>query len=189
MAYAYIELEKVRRSAEGGRRSREVRSWHAGKGRRGGFDTELDKRARAPRPSGSTAVQAAGPETNADATVDGPAPDTDDARPTIRRIGPQLDPKKLIVRSDPPPPPPKPTIGGVLQHIDCLGLPIFAFSQAESGSFAITDPQMVIVKGSPTGTLDLTCGPQKPKTVILEYEIRNDPQLGTAGVVRSIEFK
>ena len=56
-------------------------------------------------------------------------------------------------------------------------------------SLALADPQTVTVKGSATGTIDLTCGPQKGKLVVIEYEARPDARLSTIGVVRSIEFK
>ena len=63
---------------------------------------------------------------------------------------------------------------------------------AEGGkrvSLAITDPQEVVIKGAATATLDFTCGPQKPKTVTLEYDPHADTQMGTIGIVKSLEFQ
>ena len=56
-------------------------------------------------------------------------------------------------------------------------------------SLAITDPQAVVIKGSSTATLDLTCGPQKPKTITLEYDPHADTRTGAIGIVKSIEFQ
>jgi hypothetical protein len=47
----------------------------------------------------------------------------------------------------------------------------------------------VAVKGAEGGTVDLACGPQKGKLVIVEYQDRQDSRLGTVGDVRSIEFQ
>jgi hypothetical protein len=43
--------------------------------------------------------------------------------------------------------------------------------------------------GDPGPTLDLTCGPEKPKTATLEYEPHADAQIGTIGIVKSLEFQ
>jgi hypothetical protein len=56
-------------------------------------------------------------------------------------------------------------------------------------ALAITDPGAVTVKGAEGGTVDLACGPQKGKPVIVEYQNRQDAKLGTIGDVRSIEFQ
>ena len=126
-----------------------------------------------------------------------PAPPTgtpDDARiaerPVIRRTEPRDQPSKGGARSDPELPP-KAGIHGVLHQIDCLGkvARLRVLADGKLVTLAITDPQMVTVKGTPTGRMDLTCGPQKPKSVVLEYESRADKELGTAGVIKSIEFQ
>jgi len=56
-------------------------------------------------------------------------------------------------------------------------------------ALAITEPGSVTVKGAQGGTVDLACGPQKGKLVIVEYQSRQDARLGTIGDVRSIEFQ
>jgi len=113
-----------------------------------------------------------------------------DERPTLRRAEQREEPKTPVVKSDPAPRP-KPTVRGVLQQIDCLGkaVRLRVLTDGKTVALAITDPQAVTVKGSSTGTLDLTCGPQKAKAVILEYDSHTDAQLGTTGVVTSIEFR
>lgn len=115
--------------------------------------------------------------------------DTDE-RPTVRRTEPVEEPRVPAVKPDSAPPP-KPVIHGVLQQIDCLGKVARLRVVAEGNSVAlvITDPTTVAIKGSPTGTLDLTCGPQKAKNVILEYQSQVDAKLGTVGIVTSIEFQ
>ncbi|PYT25120.1 MAG: hypothetical protein DMG57_26140 [Acidobacteria bacterium] len=101
-------------------------------------------------------------------------------------------------RTDPPESPvtspaqrPRTSVQGTLQQVDCLVK--IARLRVATGQkqvlLALADPQTVTVKGSPTGTIDLTCGPQKGKLVVLEYEARPDARLGTTGIVRSIEFK
>jgi hypothetical protein len=54
---------------------------------------------------------------------------------------------------------------------------------------AIMDPGRVAIKGSPTGDVNLACGPQKGKLVVVEYDSRQDAKLGTVGDVLSIEFQ
>jgi len=113
-----------------------------------------------------------------------------DERPTIRRREQREEPKTAEPKSDPAPLP-KPAVRGVLQQIDCLGktVRLRVLANGKAVALAITDPQKVTVNGSPTGTLDLTCGPQKAKTVTLEYDPHVDPKLGTAGIVTSIDFR
>jgi tetratricopeptide (TPR) repeat protein len=115
--------------------------------------------------------------------------DTDE-RPTIRRREQREEPKTAEAKSNLAPPP-KPTVRGVLQQIDCLGkaVRLRVLADGKAVALAITDPQKVTVNGSPTATLDLTCGPQTAKGVILEYDPHADPKLGTSGIVTSIEFK
>ena len=107
-------------------------------------------------------------------------------RPTLRREAA----KAPGAKSDPAPTP-RPTVRGLLQQVDCLGkvVRLRILVGAKTVVLAVTDPQAVTVKGSSTGSLDLACGPQKAKPVILEYDSRPDAQLGTAGTVTSIEFR
>ncbi|HKW97815.1 MAG TPA: tetratricopeptide repeat protein [Bryobacteraceae bacterium] len=122
--------------------------------------------------------------------------------PTGREEPEDEKPKRLVRRPEAESPPavtasPMPVrralfkVEGKLEQIDCLGkvarLRVIAGSKPVL--LAITDPEAVSVKGTASGTLELTCGPQKNKLVAIEYESRPDARLGTAGVVRSIEFR
>ena len=102
-------------------------------------------------------------------------------------------PKQLVSRVDGPgASPAKPSVVGTLRQVDCLGqmlrLHITAAGQKKI-ALAITDPESVTIKGVEGGTVDLACGPQKGKLVIVEYQNRQDAKLGTVGDVRSIEFQ
>jgi tetratricopeptide (TPR) repeat protein len=115
----------------------------------------------------------------------------------VREEPDEEKPKRLVRRAEPPEAPAAPpetqhlSIEGTLQHVDCLGkvARLRVLVGRKPVLVAIANPQSVTVKGSPTGTLDLTCGPQKLKSIRLEYESRPDTKLGTVGVVRSIEFR
>ena len=107
-------------------------------------------------------------------------------------------PKRLVRRTDPAESPvtssaqrPRASVQGTLQQVDCLGkiARLRVVTGQKQVSLALADPQTVTVKGSPTGAIDLTCGPQKGKLVVIEYEARADARLGTSGIVRAIEFK
>jgi len=106
-------------------------------------------------------------------------------------------PKRLVRRDDPPEnprsaalPPAPLSVDGKLHQIDCLGK--VARLRVRAGQkevvLAITEPETVVLKNAPTGTLDLTCGAQKDNHLTIEYESRPDAKLGTIGVVRSIEY-
>jgi tetratricopeptide (TPR) repeat protein len=94
----------------------------------------------------------------------------------------------LARRSDRPP---NASVLGTLRQIDCLGkiVRLRVSSGEKQVLLAIRDRANVAIKGSSTGTVDLACGPQKAKLVIVEYESRADAALGTIGDVRSIEFQ
>jgi hypothetical protein len=87
--------------------------------------------------------------------------------------------------------PPSASVLGTLRQIDCLGkiVRLRVSSGEKQVLLAIRDRENVAIKGSQTGTVDLTCGPQKAKMVTVEYESRADSALGTIGDVRSIEFQ
>ncbi len=97
-------------------------------------------------------------------------------------------PRQLARRSDRPP---SASMLGTLRQVDCLGkvLRLRVSSGQKQVLLAIRDQEKVAIKGSQTGTVDLTCGPQKGKLVTVEYESRTDAGLGTVGDVRSIEFQ
>ncbi len=98
------------------------------------------------------------------------------------------NPKQLVRRSDRPP---RASVLGTLRQVDCTGkvVRLRISSGQKQIVLAIRDKGSVAIKGSQTGTVDLTCGPQKGKLVTVEYESREDAALGTIGDVRSIEFQ
>jgi len=136
------------------------------------------REARAQKPKAKAALQVS-PQRN----------EEPDERPTVRRREEARTETKAATEPAPAPPP-KTTVRGVLESIDCLGksVRLRVTIGGKAVSLAISDPLAVTVKGTATGTLDLTCGPQKAKTVTLEYKEQPDTKLGTAGVVTSIEF-
>jgi len=79
---------------------------------------------------------------------------------------------------------------GTLRQVDCLGKVerLRVSANQKQVLLAIRDRSNVTIKGSQTGTVDLTCGLQKGKLVTVEYESREDAALGTIGDVRTIEF-
>jgi tetratricopeptide (TPR) repeat protein len=109
-----------------------------------------------------------------------------DSRPAERQVSESTKP--LVRRSDRPP---SASVLGTLRQVDCLGKVVRLRVSAHQKQIllAIRDKSNVAIKGSQTGTLDLTCGPQKGKLVTVEYESREDAALGTIGDVRSIEFQ
>ena len=98
------------------------------------------------------------------------------------------NPKQLVRRADRPP---SASLLGTLRQVDCTGkvVRLRISSGQKQIVLAIRDKGSVAIKGSQTGTVDLTCGPQKGKLVTVEYESREDAALGTIGDVRSIEFQ
>jgi len=98
------------------------------------------------------------------------------------------EPRQMIRRADAPP---RPSVLGTLRQVDCLGkiVRLRITSGEKQVLLAIRDGGDVTVKGSSSGSVDFTCGPQKAKLVVVEYESREDAQLGTIGDVRSIEFQ
>jgi tetratricopeptide (TPR) repeat protein len=98
------------------------------------------------------------------------------------------NPKQLVRRADRPP---NASLLGTLRQVDCTGkvVRLRISSGQKQIVLAIRDKGNVAIKGAQTGTVDLTCGPQKGKLVTVEYESRQDAALGTIGDVRSIEFQ
>jgi tetratricopeptide (TPR) repeat protein len=97
-------------------------------------------------------------------------------------------PRRMTRRAETPP---RPSVLGTLRQADCLGkiIRLRIATSEKQVLLAIRDPGNVTVKGSPSGTVDFACGPQKARLVVVEYESREDTRLGTIGDVRSIEFQ
>jgi tetratricopeptide (TPR) repeat protein len=100
-------------------------------------------------------------------------------------VAPSVTPVRRVDR------PPSASVLGTLRQIDCLGkvTRLRLSAGQKQVLLAIRDRANVAIKGSQSGTVDLTCGPQKGKLVTVEYESREDAALGTVGDVRSIEFQ
>ncbi len=79
---------------------------------------------------------------------------------------------------------------GTLLHFDCLGKAarVRILSEGRQLAFAILESRSVIIKGTGQGSVDFTCGPQKPRPIVVNYYKQEDPKLGTSGVITVIEF-
>jgi Flp pilus assembly protein TadD len=106
---------------------------------------------------------------------------------------PEEKPRELIQRTGGPDgAPAMPSVVGTLRQVDCLGKTVRLRIQAanqKAVALAIINPESVTIKGAQGGTVDLTCGAQKGRLVIVDYRSRQDATLGTMGDVRSIEFQ
>jgi hypothetical protein len=73
---------------------------------------------------------------------------------------------------------------GTLERVDCDGARarLFIAAQGRSEGFLVTDPGKVVWRNSPGGNFELSCGVQKPRTVVVEYE-------QSTREVRALEFK
>ncbi len=82
-------------------------------------------------------------------------------------------------------------IEGSLQSVDCFGqrARLNVFAGGKKYSFAIYDPKSVIVTGTDGVAAELKCDQRELIPVVLEFEPKDDPELGTLGVVRIIEFE
>lgn len=90
-----------------------------------------------------------------------------------------------------PPQPAGSSIEGTLEQVDCLGKRArlrlrFAGRQVR---LAILDPTRVMVTGAGSGKVEFNCGPQKPRQVTIVYDPKVDGELGTIGIVKTMEFK
>jgi len=102
------------------------------------------------------------------------------------------DPPELAERKIEPwweGPRPEGKVRGRLRQIDCLRgvLRLVIEDGGKTTRLAIRDPKQVVVLGG--GTLELGCGPQRaPRLVVVEYFVKADPKLATAGEVATIEY-
>jgi tetratricopeptide (TPR) repeat protein len=100
--------------------------------------------------------------------------------------------RRLIARDAPPALKQTTVVEGVLQQVDCLGkgARLRILTGVKQVSFLIEDPASVRFKSaSPEASHSLTCGPQNPVNVTIEHLPKPDPEYGTEGLVRSIEFR
>ncbi|MSO20806.1 MAG: hypothetical protein EXQ56_10165 [Acidobacteria bacterium] len=79
---------------------------------------------------------------------------------------------------------------GELQNFECMDgkVRLTMLAGGKKLSLMLVDPENVHIRGTGTATLDLTCGPQNPVPVKIEYVPEPDAKLGTAGVIKAIIF-
>lgn len=79
-------------------------------------------------------------------------------------------------------------ITGTLEVFECAGakakMKVAAGGRVQS--FAITDPAEVIVLGVDAGSFEFSCGQQASRRLTIDYEPKEDAELGTIGEVRVI---
>jgi tetratricopeptide (TPR) repeat protein len=82
-------------------------------------------------------------------------------------------------------------IEGTLRQLDCAGdtARLTIEVNGKPVRFAILDPARIAVRNAASGKVDFACGPQPAKPVLLEYQAQADADMGTLGVIRTIEFK
>ena len=102
-----------------------------------------------------------------------------------------VEPSPPVIESKPVPTPQSPSIAGKLQHVECLGKQarLVLAVNGRPVRFLVDDPAAVQIRGREGISVEFTCGPQKSQQVVIEYEPQDNLKLGTAGVVRVIEFK
>ncbi|MEK7404562.1 MAG: tetratricopeptide repeat protein [Acidobacteriota bacterium] len=122
------------------------------------------------------------------------------ARPPERREPPQEEkpqpaPAEATPQTAPQPEakpaePTLPTVKGTLLAVDCLGREarLIVLAGGKKLSFLIADPDSVVIKGGGRGVVEFSCGPQKPRPIVIEYQ-PDAAARGTLGLVRSLEFQ
>ena len=81
-------------------------------------------------------------------------------------------------------------VAGSFVRLDCLGdqARMDLAVRGETVSLLIDAGRLVVIKGSGTATVDLRCGEQKQRSVVVRFIPSENTELGTQGVVRTIEF-
>jgi Tfp pilus assembly protein PilF len=85
-----------------------------------------------------------------------------------------------------------PSSEGSFVEMDCRGPQPKLILQTDSGriAFLMDDPDKLTAYGLPNAAgLSLTCGPQKPADVRIQYEPPADGQTGVKGLARAIHFE
>ena len=82
-------------------------------------------------------------------------------------------------------------VQGSFSRLDCLGerARLHLLVEGEPLALAILDASAVRVSGPDTGQVDLSCGEQEPRPVTVEYQPSEDTDFGTAGIVKTIQFR
>jgi hypothetical protein len=111
------------------------------------------------------------------------------APPKLRRAAPS--PGDFVTET-PAATPVLPSISGSFVEMDCKGPQPRLILQTDSGriAFLMDDPDKLTAYGLPDAVgLSLTCGPQKPVDVRIQYEPPADGQTGVKGLARAIHFE
>ncbi len=110
---------------------------------------------------------------------------------------------QLVRKQDAVSPPPKPEVRsapavpvasrleGMLTQIDCLGESArLRIDQPGGKAFLLVrEPRSVTLKNSGAISFEFACGPMEPRAVVVEYVPARHETYGTAGEVRSLEFR
>jgi len=80
---------------------------------------------------------------------------------------------------------------GSFSRLDCLGerARLHLLVAGEPLALAILDASAVRVSGPEDGMVELRCGEQKLRPVTVEYQRSEDPDFGTEGIVKVIQFR
>jgi tetratricopeptide (TPR) repeat protein len=138
------------------------------------------------------------------------AKEADAARPQVSSAPPPAPPRlsddnddvthtQLTRAEAPPSAPPQsmpvkpalPSISGTLVALDCQGSRPKFVLQTERGrvSFILKDPTKMLIFGLPEGTIDMSCGPQKPTAVRIQYDPPSVRSPGVMGIARELHFE
>jgi Flp pilus assembly protein TadD len=82
-------------------------------------------------------------------------------------------------------------VEGTAKSLDCSGATarLNVLVGQNTMSFALAEPDKIILKHDGNATFDFSCGPQKPLPIAIEYVPMDNPAAqGVAGAVRQIEF-
>lgn len=87
-------------------------------------------------------------------------------------------------------PQPEGKTSGMLKQVDCIrgqARLVIETADGKTVRLLVRNPSQVAISGG--GVQALSCGPQKPRKVRVEYVPKSDPKLATAGEVAIIEFQ
>jgi tetratricopeptide (TPR) repeat protein len=112
-----------------------------------------------------------------------PEPDSS-RRPSLRRT--------LMAESDVAPPRQKrERVEGIVKSLDCSAevARLSVLVGQNTMTFALAEPDKIVLKHDGNATFDFSCGPQKPLPISIEYvPVENPGAQGVAGAIRQIEF-
>jgi hypothetical protein len=112
-----------------------------------------------------------------------PAFEDSDAKTRLVHREVDLDPARPLVR--------RASYTGNFGELQCSGQAARVVMETSQGKkvLLIEDPTLVSVNGKNGETRDLTCGPQKPVQIRVEYDPAVSNRPGVDGVVRVIHFE